>query len=218
MALHTTAMTRYNWPSSVSLISWMVQMLGWSNAEAAWASCRNRYLAVSSRVSSGGRSLIATVRLRRGSRASYTTPMQPWPSWETISYGPSRVPGVSGMVSSPVRGLSIPRTSSLLRHDPQLLDAVGWLLHTGWPHESSLHRQTIAAPGPRPGIVQATGERRRARHASREARLGSPHGRRIRTSRSSDPVSAASRLSTAAHRPWGPPRRPPIGSPLQTRV
>ncbi len=31
-------MTRYSCPSSVSLISWMVQMFGWSRAETAWAS------------------------------------------------------------------------------------------------------------------------------------------------------------------------------------
>ena len=39
-----------NWPSSVSLISKMVQMFGWSNAEAALASWRKRRFAVSSRV------------------------------------------------------------------------------------------------------------------------------------------------------------------------
>ncbi len=39
------------------MISWIVQMLGWSSAEAACAACRNRCLAVASRVRSGGRSL-----------------------------------------------------------------------------------------------------------------------------------------------------------------
>ena len=41
---------------------------------------------------------MATSRLRRLSRARYTSPMPPAPNGATISYGPSRVPGVKGML------------------------------------------------------------------------------------------------------------------------
>src|SRR5438132_12385220 len=42
-----------------------------------------------------GRTLIATSRPIRGSRARYTSPMPPAPSNPTISYSPILVPGVS---------------------------------------------------------------------------------------------------------------------------
>ena len=80
-------------PRGVSLISWIVQMLERSSAEAALASCRKRCFAVWSRVRPGGRSLIATDRSSRGSWAWKTTPMPPLPSWDTIAYGPSWLPG-----------------------------------------------------------------------------------------------------------------------------
>src|SRR5690348_4743892 len=44
-----------------------------------------------------GRTLIATVRSRRVSRARYTSPMPPAPSAPVISYGPSFVPGETDM-------------------------------------------------------------------------------------------------------------------------
>src|SRR6266540_4494119 len=43
-----------------------------------------------------GRTLIATARSRRVSRARYTSPIPPAPSGERISYGPRREPGDSG--------------------------------------------------------------------------------------------------------------------------
>src|SRR5437667_5008124 len=45
------------------------------------------------------RTLIATMRPRRVSRARYTVPMPPAPTGATISYGPSRVPAVIGMLA-----------------------------------------------------------------------------------------------------------------------
>ncbi len=49
--------------------------------------------ACGSAASSGGSTLIATVRSSRVSRARYTSPIPPAPSAPTISYGPRRVPG-----------------------------------------------------------------------------------------------------------------------------
>src|SRR5215510_1297724 len=43
------------------------------------------------------RTLIATSRPSRGSRARYTSPIPPAPMGATISYGPSRVPGPRDM-------------------------------------------------------------------------------------------------------------------------
>ena len=57
----------------------------------------------------GGRTLMATVRSRRVSRALYTSPMPPAPIGDRISYGPSAVPGVSGVAGSrPCRRLEKP--------------------------------------------------------------------------------------------------------------
>ena len=49
--------------------SWIVQMLGWFRAEAAVASSRNRSRRSASRAKFSGRSLTATIRPRRVSRA-----------------------------------------------------------------------------------------------------------------------------------------------------
>src|SRR5215217_2801200 len=50
-----------------------------------------------SRVRSGGRSFRATLRPRRSSVASHTSPMPPDPTRATTLYGPSRVPACKGM-------------------------------------------------------------------------------------------------------------------------
>src|SRR5215203_6840733 len=50
-----------------------------------------------SRVRSGGRSFRATLRPRRSSVASHTSPMPPDPTRAMTSYGPSRVPAWRGM-------------------------------------------------------------------------------------------------------------------------
>src|SRR5438046_7608615 len=44
-----------------------------------------------------GRTLMATSRASRGSRARYTSPIPPAPSGARIWYGPSSVPFASGM-------------------------------------------------------------------------------------------------------------------------
>src|SRR5271170_3878256 len=60
----------------------------------ACASCWKRRNRSGSRAKAAGKTLIATSRLSRASRARYTSPMPPAPTADTISYGPSFVPGV----------------------------------------------------------------------------------------------------------------------------
>src|SRR5580700_5834102 len=60
----------------------------------ACASCWKRRNRSGSRAKAAGKTLIATSRLSRASRARYTSPMPPAPTGDTISYGPSFVPGV----------------------------------------------------------------------------------------------------------------------------
>src|SRR5271157_3454506 len=66
----------------------MVQILGWFRAEAERASCRKRSSPPAAWLSSGGRNLMATCRPSRVSSASYTTPIPPLPSLDTIEYCP----------------------------------------------------------------------------------------------------------------------------------
>src|SRR5271170_3200984 len=61
-------------------------MLGWLRAATAWASRSKRSL------NSVLEDLIATMRLRRVSRAFHTSPIPPAPRGERSSYGPSLVP------------------------------------------------------------------------------------------------------------------------------
>src|SRR3954470_23685739 len=56
------------------------------------ASRSNRVRKCASLVRAAGRTLMATVRSRRVSRAFQTSPIPPAPRGETISYGPRRVP------------------------------------------------------------------------------------------------------------------------------
>src|SRR5499425_2094808 len=66
-------------------------MLGWFSAAAAFASCSKRCSRCGSEEKDAGRTLIATSRFNRGSRARYTSPIPPAPIADTISYGPRRV-------------------------------------------------------------------------------------------------------------------------------
>src|SRR3954454_2583744 len=72
-------------------------MFGCDREEIARASRSNRALRSGSEERCEDRTLIATVRSSRVSRARYTSPMPPAPSGATISYGPSFVPDVSGI-------------------------------------------------------------------------------------------------------------------------
>src|SRR5215472_1048230 len=63
----------------------------------ALASRSRRWRDEESPANSGGRTLMATLRSSRISRARYTSPMPPAPSGDWISYGPSFVPEVSPM-------------------------------------------------------------------------------------------------------------------------
>src|ERR1700691_2876281 len=72
-------------------------MLGWFSAATARASVSNRRKRSASRAIPLGRTLIATSRPSRVSRARYTSPMPPAPSGVRISYGPILVPAVSAI-------------------------------------------------------------------------------------------------------------------------
>src|SRR5947208_15757896 len=67
-------------------------MLGWFKADADRASFSKRLRRPASEPRSAGRTLIATSRLSRASRARHTSPMPPAPRREITSYGPSRPP------------------------------------------------------------------------------------------------------------------------------
>src|SRR6266496_3902018 len=88
----TYSITMKSFPSADS-ISWMVTMFGWLRAEAARASWTKRRRRLSSAIRSAGRTLIATSRPRRVSRARYTSPIPPAPTSERTSYDPSFEPG-----------------------------------------------------------------------------------------------------------------------------
>src|SRR3954451_4563802 len=68
------------------------------------ASRSNRLRKCASLVRAAGRTLIATVRLRRVSRAFQTSPIPPAPRGETISYGPRRVPDLTDIRIGAVYG------------------------------------------------------------------------------------------------------------------
>ena len=67
-------------------------MWGCESEEIALASRSKRAFSVGVCVSSEERTLMATVRSKRVSRARYTSPMPPTPTTEVISYGPSLLP------------------------------------------------------------------------------------------------------------------------------
>ncbi len=71
--------------ASADSISWMVTIFGWFRAEAARASWTKRRRRDSSVRRSAGRTLIATSRPRRVSRARYTSPIPPAPMGARIS-------------------------------------------------------------------------------------------------------------------------------------
>ena len=75
-----------------SLTSYRVQICGCVSCEIARASRSNRSRNCGSAASVSGRTLIATVRSSRVSRALYTSPMPPAPSSDRISYAPRRTP------------------------------------------------------------------------------------------------------------------------------
>ena len=89
-------------------------MWGWFSAATALASCSKRRRRSGSAATSSGRTLIATSRPRRGSRARYTAPMPPAPRSSATSYGPRRVPVETVMDLSPPSSAS--RCHSPCRH------------------------------------------------------------------------------------------------------
>src|ERR1700689_5932299 len=77
----------------------MVTMFGWSIGGSPCPARRKRASRSGSCATSGGSSLSATSRPSLVSVARYTSPIPPAPSDDLISYGPSFVPGRSGMSS-----------------------------------------------------------------------------------------------------------------------
>src|SRR5664280_3360022 len=92
-------------------------MVGWLSAGAARASARKRAMRPVSRTISSGRTLRATSRPSRGSRARQTSPIPPAPSGATTSYGPIFEPSLRGMSSSADYD-EIPAFRYGRRHDP----------------------------------------------------------------------------------------------------
>src|SRR5262245_36494091 len=72
------------------------------------ASRSSRWRSASSFVRWAGKTLIATSRSRRLSRPRYTSPIPPAPRADTISYGPSRVPGASAIEAQDSRVVGRP--------------------------------------------------------------------------------------------------------------
>ncbi len=71
--------------------------MGWLSEEIARASRSMRCFNSGEEERWEARTLMATVRSRRMSRARYTSPMPPAPSGDWISYGPSFIPEVRAM-------------------------------------------------------------------------------------------------------------------------
>src|SRR5208337_3063393 len=103
-------------------------MWGWLKAEIALASRSKRALRSGSEERCEGRTLMATFRPSRVSRARYTSPMPPAPNGDWISYGPSFVPEVSpirarnySLYSTVARGCRLravtPRSWIILEHE-----------------------------------------------------------------------------------------------------
>src|SRR5262245_24937315 len=78
-------------------MSYRAQMWGWLRLETVRASRSKRWRRSGLPARCSGRTLIATVRSRRVSRARYTSPMPPAPSGASTSYGPSFAPLGKGM-------------------------------------------------------------------------------------------------------------------------
>src|SRR6266542_1994614 len=77
-------------------------MCGCEICEIVFASRSKRWRSSGEEERCCGRTLIATVRSRRVSRARYTSPIPPAPRGERTSYGPSRLPAaipISGGLS-----------------------------------------------------------------------------------------------------------------------
>src|SRR5712691_8951807 len=67
-------------------------MCGWLSCEMVFASRSKRSFSCAFSANSAGRTLMATLRSSRVSRALKTSPIPPAPIGATISYGPRRLP------------------------------------------------------------------------------------------------------------------------------
>jgi len=119
-------------------------MLAWFRDERARASRSRRSLRSGSGERRPGRTLIATMRSKRRSRARYTSPIPPAPMGAITSYGPNRAPLVRTMATPPhpaglylatilISGERRPSESRVVRRPPRV-SCVAFL--PGQRHES----------------------------------------------------------------------------------
>ena len=94
------SITRKSIPSCWPM-SWRVQMCGWFRLAMVRASRSNRSRNSERSARCVGKTLMATMRSRRVSRALYTSPIPPAPICATTSYEPRRVPEVSAITFFP---------------------------------------------------------------------------------------------------------------------
>src|SRR5438045_4261132 len=90
----------------------MARMFGWESTATARASRSKRASRSVSCANGSGRTLTATSRPRRVSRARYTSPMPPAPNCPVISYGPNLVPVV--IIGSDAGGAGLRRSEGRL--------------------------------------------------------------------------------------------------------
>src|SRR3974390_898077 len=148
-------------------------MFGWFRAAAAFASVSKRNRRSGSIDNTSGRTLMATSRSSRESRARYTSPMLPAPRGERISYWLSFVPGGRGIrrhyslieraCYSDVSALSTPPEPNdvlpvTLRRTPR---REGFELMHGFSFDGYLRTHLAAGIGLK---VKRLGHRRRATH------------------------------------------------------
>jgi hypothetical protein len=92
-------------------------MFGYESAATARASRTNRSSAWRLEATASGRTLTATSRPSRVSRALYTSPIPPAPSGDRISNGPSRVPA-SSVIEGSLEGSCHPPRAGIGHSEP----------------------------------------------------------------------------------------------------
>ena len=125
-----------------------------------FASHSNRCFRSGSVATCSGRTLMATVRSSRVSRASHTSPLPPTPIWAVTSYGPRRVPGVRAKLLRGLYGRTGQRGRLTLSEAEAVIEdaAAATFLGTGaklvarrYALIAVLHRQGIPCMGCRQG-------------------------------------------------------------------
>src|SRR6266496_3396952 len=116
-------------------------MLGWFKAEADRASFSKRLSLEGSEATSAGKTLTATSRPSRVSRAFQTSPIPPAPRGEMTSYGPRRVPAVNAISDHPIYRSQITRWHNLSHSSRSERDAA-----TSWSAAARSRREHPIPP------------------------------------------------------------------------